>query len=736
MNKFAVQNRTYFFSKKNKVRKKYTVTSITYALCGLTLFGTLLLSIVTSLQVERFLHEQLRLRISDVVMMMAQRIDGDLHGQIHTIDDTKSEAFIKLKNDLWNMREHGTEIANAYAMRRKENGELVFIVDSSAKDQNAIGDVYPAEFTTETLVKAMNATPETLVNYYVEPEIYSDSWGTWLSAYAPIMTKDGKLDGIVGVDISADSIQKQKLECIFTIFLAAIVIFLITLPFLFRLMNFIRAMTLELEQSNHDFRVLLDNSGEGFLSFGRNLIIENQYSKACETMLGESPAGKEVTTVFFRDDKTKIDLFHSIIASVLEEKDEFVLENMLSLLPTEIQHEGRVLKAEYKLVQSQKFIVVLKDITQERHVTEMLNKERLQLQLIVVAVSDNRNFFDVVNAFRELLTQIPKMLNSTLAPHTIVKELYLEIHTLKGMLNQFSFPNTPKILHEIESDLSELRLLDDAETTTKKIATHISVKALQIAFDKDIAIITDKLGVNFMANGENIVLTYYQARKLEKLATQLLRGESIDVSVENIRNLLEEISKLRQVTFEDVLLGFDSLVQKTAERMEKEVAPLIVKGGSDIWIDPHAYQSFLRSLAHIFRNSVAHGIESPETRWELEKYEVGRITCYVDVVDNQIQLTILDDGAGINLNALRKKVVNNGLYTTEEVSKFSDDDVTEFIFMDNISTLDDVTDIAGRGVGLAAVKNEVKNMGGQIVVKTIAKKGTQFIFTLPLPEKF
>ena len=104
--------------------KKYTLTSITHALYGLTMLGILILTIVSSIQVDGFLREELRLRISDVVTMMAKNIEGDLHSQIRTADDDKSATYLKLKNTLWDMREHGTEIANAYTMRKLDNGEI------------------------------------------------------------------------------------------------------------------------------------------------------------------------------------------------------------------------------------------------------------------------------------------------------------------------------------------------------------------------------------------------------------------------------------------------------------------------------------------------------------------------------------------------------------------------------------------------------------------------------------
>ena len=271
--------------------------------------------------------------------------------------------------------------------------------------------------------------------------------------------------------------------------------------------------------------------------------------------------------------------------------------------------------------------------------------------------------------------------------------------------------------------------------THKKIAEIISPDVLHVSFDKDIAILTDALGEDFLAHGESIILTCEQALQLEKLAIRLLRGEPVDVSVADIRTLLNEISLLRKVSFKDVLIGFNGVVQQAANCMEKEVAPIVVKGGENIWIDPQTYQAFLRSLVHVFRNAVVHGIESPEARWETEKDEVGKIICNVEYGKNTLKLTITDDGAGINLEALRQRLVAAGICSAAEIAALPDDEITQLIFRDNISTQQGITELAGRGVGLAAVQQETKNMGGEVIVKTIAGHGTQFIFTLPLPPE-
>jgi two-component system chemotaxis sensor kinase CheA len=320
------------------------------------------------------------------------------------------------------------------------------------------------------------------------------------------------------------------------------------------------------------------------------------------------------------------------------------------------------------------------------------------------------------------------MLNGTAAPQILAKALYREIHTYKGVLNQFSFPTTPTVLHDIETGLSGLLLLGDT-LTRQKIAELVASEILQPVFDKDLAILTDALGKEFLANRKEIILSDAQAQQLEKLAKQLLRGETIDTSV--ALTLLNQIRTLRELPIGDVLMSFSGIVKQVAERMEKDVAPLEVTGGADVWINPKHYQAFFRSLVHVFRNAVAHGLETPDGRWEAKKDEAGKITCSVAVEGDTIKLVIADDGAGINLDALRERAVATGIYGAGEVQNVPDEEIARLIFMDNISTQKEVTELAGRGVGLAAVLNETKNLGGEVLVKTVAGGGTQFLFNLP-----
>ena len=238
-----------------------------------------------------------------------------------------------------------------------------------------------------------------------------------------------------------------------------------------------------------------------------------------------------------------------------------------------------------------------------------------------------------------------------------------------------------------------------------------------------------------LARGERVTLTSAQARQLEALATNLLRGEPIDTAVAEVRTLLGALTMLHKVSIKNVLMGFEGLVQQAANRLEKELVLHVAQDSADIWVDPQRYRPFFRTLVHVFRNAVTHGIETPDARWTTGKDEVGRITCRLTQQGETLRLSIADDGAGISIDALRQRAVATGLYTQHKILAMSDADIMQLIFMDNISTHTQISELAGRGIGLTATLAETNNLGGQVVVNSVLGKGTEFVFELPFSHK-
>jgi chemotaxis protein histidine kinase CheA len=166
-----------------------------------------------------------------------------------------------------------------------------------------------------------------------------------------------------------------------------------------------------------------------------------------------------------------------------------------------------------------------------------------------------------------------------------------------------------------------------------------------------------------------------------------------------------------------------------ALRLDKAVAPIQIEG-EDVQIDPQRFRPLLRSLVHVFRNAVAHGVEKIDRRAAAGKDETATILCRIESLDGALALTIADDGAGLDIAALRRKCEES--LTKEETARMSDAEIADLIFLDKMSTAAAATDISGRGVGLAAVRGAARDLGGEVRVEFEPGRGTSFVVTVPL----
>lgn len=487
--------------------------------------------------------------------------------------------------------------------------------------------------------------------------------------------------------------------------------------------------TKELDASLRSLASLLDNSGQGFLSFDADLRIGERFSRACATMLGGSPAGGNAADVLFPGDPASADLLRLGVALALGSKTDATRRALaLSLLPAEVRHGPRWLGIQYKPLDADHLLVVLTDVTEERRLAATTEREHLRLGLVVAAVTDSGAFFDAVDAFRSFLhTGLAAQTDDRQTdPAWRLQDLYREVHTFKGVLNQFSFCHTPEALHSLESRLEDLRE-DPHPLTHAAISAVVDPVALASMLEADLNELRAVLGAEFLAKGRQVSLSGEQMATLERLAVKLRNGEAIDADDPASRRVLEEIGHLRQIRLSEALAGYDRLIGQMAARMEKRVAPIIVEGDDEVWITPERYRPFLHALLHVFRNALVHGIETPARRLAAGKPEAGRIRCSVEKLGSSMRLSISDDGAGINFGAVREKARAQGLgHDLSEAQTF------DVIFIDAISTNEEADQFSGRGVGLAAVRAEVEKLGGTVFAQPGAGAGTRIVFTLPL----
>jgi len=195
-----------------------------------------------------------------------------------------------------------------------------------------------------------------------------------------------------------------------------------------------------------------------------------------------------------------------------------------------------------------------------------------------------------------------------------------------------------------------------------------------------------------------------------------------------MNDLQESVMRLRMVAIGTVFNRFPRLVRDLAKKTGKEME-LVLKG-EDTELDKTVVEVIGDPLMHLIRNSVDHGIESPEERCASGKPELGTIILDAYHEGNHIAIVISDDGAGLDLDKILSIAVSKGLVGERE--ELSERDISNLIFLPGFSTADKVTDISGRGVGMDVVKKALNNLGGMVDITTRKGKGTTFTIRLPL----
>lgn len=194
--------------------------------------------------------------------------------------------------------------------------------------------------------------------------------------------------------------------------------------------------------------------------------------------------------------------------------------------------------------------------------------------------------------------------------------------------------------------------------------------------------------------------------------------------------LYSEVIESRMRPFEDGIHAFPRMVWETARRLKKR-ARLEISGKSTL-VDRDILEKFEVPLGHLIRNAIDHGIETPEERIAAGKSPEGVICLQASHKAGRLAITVSDDGRGIDLNRLRKKIVQSNLLSEDVATSLNEEKLLNFLFLPGVSTSDNITDLSGRGVGLNIVQNMLQEVSGTIQIENKPGKGASFHLQLPL----
>ena len=207
--------------------------------------------------------------------------------------------------------------------------------------------------------------------------------------------------------------------------------------------------------------------------------------------------------------------------------------------------------------------------------------------------------------------------------------------------------------------------------------------------------------------------------------------EAVMQDVEMISSVVKEhIMQMRMQPIGNVLGRFKRLVRDFSRQVSKKVT-LTARGG-EVELDKSILEALSDPLTHLIRNCIDHGIEPPEERMALGKPEKGVIDLQAFHEAGQVNLVIRDDGRGIDLDKVTSKAVAKGILTEADAAILSRKDQLNLICLPGFSTVESVTDLSGRGVGMDVVRNNIEKIGGHLEIDTVAGEGTTIRIRLPL----
>jgi two-component system chemotaxis sensor kinase CheA len=297
--------------------------------------------------------------------------------------------------------------------------------------------------------------------------------------------------------------------------------------------------------------------------------------------------------------------------------------------------------------------------------------------------------------------------------------------------------SAPAVEKAIVPTPSETVLSPPAPEERKKKDESLRKPAAQQTLEakpRDAAPDSIRVGVSLLDKLMTLVGELVLARNQLMQLTNMLEDTGLQAVSERMNliatELQEQVMKTRMQPIGNIWGQFPRTVRDVALGCGKEVG--IEMEGKETELDKTIIEAIKDPLTHLVRNSVDHGIELPADRVKMGKDRAGRLILRAFHEGGQVNIEISDDGAGLNVERIRKKAVERGVISPEQAARMPEREVFNLIFLPGFSTAEKVTNVSGRGVGMDVVKTNVEKIGGTVDVQSTLGRGTTVRVKIPL----
>ncbi|MBF0226585.1 MAG: Hpt domain-containing protein [Desulfobacterales bacterium] len=417
----------------------------------------------------------------------------------------------------------------------------------------------------------------------------------------------------------------------------------------------------------------------------------------------------------------------------------------------EIKNErGKILRLGFLPVENdkdyslEKLLVIIDDITYKRKLESDMERlsnthdENLEMmtQVLRLEPEEVNNF--IADSYGLLATAQNLLINENKS-NEVVHELYRAFHTLKGNSGQFNFKGLMQLFHKIEDYLKPLRENIAFITDVKLVNTIINsindakdyIARLKNIYQK---IVEKKQGLKEIAKSAfpSVKVNLFDIddiiKSLNGVIAKIESAPEFPKFLDGIRNVFDKVIKLRQIKLSSFISSLEVLLDNTCKKLNKNAQ---IKIENDVDIDVEIMQKLYQCFIHLVNNAIDHGIEPAEERIISGKNGKGLILLSGKKNCDKLEITIEDDGQGIEPEILRSSIKKRYKLKDDEIQGFTNEELYLFLLKPGFSTKKTVNEISGRGVGLDFVAYTINKLGGKIFINSIYGEGTKIIMQIP-----
>lgn len=501
--------------------------------------------------------------------------------------------------------------------------------------------------------------------------------------------------------------------------------------------------TEELRQSKQEIKEVLDHIDLAIMTFAQDGRLSEGYSRAsCDIFGGGELAGATIYNVIgLKPEEERYVELKNWIELSFQVYGVLKWEEIVPLSPLREWNVGKrhILTSWIPIEKNgslERLMMINRDTTVQKKLEEQIALERAErnreMETLSQLLANPQE--ELAPYFRELTEKtstLEDLIRSNLLDNQDrVSMAYRSAHTIKGGSALYKFSEICELAHALEDQLEGIRKRREKPSPDVMAGLLKSFEAMKACAD-NLLHWAGRLNIYSESTGAEKRTVKVQADEILDLIALLeshlheLKGPS---QRQKLADEVEYWRKKATIDCETYFRRFDRILRQVAERVDKQVHPLVIKGGT-VRLLPEYAERWVDPLNHLLRNAIDHGVELPDVRKTRGKNPMATVSLNFAIDGEHLTITAEDDGGGINTDKVLEKARQSGFKSEKPLTE---QQKMELIFMPGLSTAEAVTDISGRGVGMDIVKTMIDGMGGSIRVESAPKQGTRFILKAPL----